>query len=540
MTIYRNQFRHRFSLGEPYQTLMDTYETIHRYTFDEASGLFVDTGNHVSYGTADMTTEVSAASTPTYQVAGPQAAAEAFQNDPDGTRFYQHSAVDASIGSSAIVTGSIGIVFKTNPHYLAEGNLRGYFGIQENASSADEVDYLSLNISNGGVPSLTFGYDVSTVLYWAPAANSDRDQLCNDGRWHLLVVTQPGDAGGLLYYIDGVPFTTGESWTGTPVSGYEDHWVPDLIGTGSGQVALLTWPPSKGVTTPNMSTLADAWLMTDVLTASQVLALWQGMEQTAANNPRTFEGEYARLQPHYYVPFQESADGSTTNYTGFTASTTTLGRSAASATLGNAGFAAGYYSSYTSGATNSRWQSSTSANVWNASTTGWIGCMFKYSGAGPSSYQVLWGIASSTAASNLWIDGSTGGQMRVYVNVTSGSNAISHWLNTSTDCPSRWDDGNWHQVVVFQPADGTGVDWWYDGVKYASTSTNIAGTATVDSWSTYTYSGSSDPARVYAAATYANTQRFEGYLSHCAFGLNVLTSAEQDVIMPRMWAATGL
>lgn len=151
-------------------------------------------------------------------------------------------------------TGSIIIIFRTT-------FARGFDNTIWNAATTPS-GFFNVTLSHVGDPDAAFN------CRFIRGQNSDDSRITstgtivNDGAWHVMVITQPGDGGGMEMYDDGVD-------VGSPSGSERDNWFP--------QVATL-WDRFDigafgGVTSPFVGDIDYLGVTNTVLTVGQALDL---------------------------------------------------------------------------------------------------------------------------------------------------------------------------------------------------------------------------------------------------------------------------
>jgi hypothetical protein len=206
----------------------------------------------------------------------------------DGPNVYENSSVQAKNGNGTgyyrdlteitHATGSIILIFRMDSGYntgtaqvaCAQGNSGGAQGIWVGLNNGKPY----MNVQNGG------GVNQASMTATNSIADTD---------WHILVVNQPGDAGGFKMYLDNVDITTTMSTIGTFGN---DEWFDTIAALGAQRFNVLRYSddsagPFEGdvaqlVVQTHQVTAGERTAMTAALTT---LEPYTSVTQSAASYP---------------------------------------------------------------------------------------------------------------------------------------------------------------------------------------------------------------------------------------------------------------
>lgn len=165
-----------------------------------------------------------------------------------------------------------------------------------------------------------------------------------------------------------------------------------------------------------------------------------------------------------------------------------------------------------------------------------------------SGYAIYHWKTSDTGLQEVFITQSPGGQPAYGLRI-NGSTIQLNLVNTGGFLVNEYridlqitgnpqTDGNWHQMIVYQPDDSTGIKIWFDGTKYTSSDSefteDISGASTNNNW----FDTAQGNTAIGATAPTTGAQWFNGNLT------NIVLSEDggimHDAYATALWNATGL
>lgn len=445
--------------------------------------------------------------------------------------------------SAQIITGTFVCVFHTD---IKEG-----FGYFFEAFANFDIDGIAVTTQGSGILQLHTQNAGATnyTQTWVPGTIADPLTGIMDDQWHMIVMIQTGDAtdASVIGYLDGVLLPTPPDGLQIDPGIDPEYWITDF---GPSDAVCIG---SRGSPNENhmRGEIDELMYFSKQLTQANVTAMWNTISGNVAR-PETLGNAIVTVfnKPHLYLPLQAEELGQYAAL--FSSATNPLGpfTQDGTVTVGADGFNANEKSiGFTPTGVNNGdrlldTSLSSSEDTFDLAT-GTLGMMFQIDDL--QSWDAnLWGTANntSTPAQQGWIQHTVD---------TTGANAgrilIQFYENTtdrSTFSLALQDegvidilDGNWHQVLITQSNDGTGITWYIDGREYLPanifSTQNHTSTFAEDAWFVDI---KTDATRFAIGANGPPTENntLDGKVSHWFLDSKVITAAEAT----RIWDATGL
>lgn len=293
-----------------------------------------------------------------------------------------------------------------------------------------------------------------------------------DGNWHMLAVVHDGTAP--TFYVDGSAIATPTAVTAG--TGAATDWVDDITTTtGETGVGGSSNNDLSGMLAVDVDELVY-WDGVEI-SAANILLLWESVSSVA-------DGAANGQREGFYFAFNAITGGPDSCFTPTGNSTNFCKDQGFGAALAGGNAAEGTPDFYYGGATKytpamqvvstsyiagEGWTwTAFDATDWSTDTAGTIVIHMKVTTA--NAWNAMpWSIGPDQ--DNV-VDNGTG-YIRLLTNDTlqfyilsSAGTAMDYRFDYTTEGTYDLEDGNWHQVIVQQPADGNGIRLWIDGTLF--------------------------------------------------------------------------
>ncbi len=225
------------SYSELFDTVLTSLDAVLSYNFQEASGNLINQG---SLGASFDMIPVAGSDGLTYQAGTGLPALGTYIEWDDSASvqsgFYQPGDLTDGGGSTIFAaTGAVVVVAQLNNPVTSQPTVLSF---RRSAGEREYITYDSGATGGDAQMNINAGIDASVTTQDSDGSEDNNTGL-QDGRFHLLVVTQRGDARNLTAYIDGRPYV-GALGGGTGVNNWLQDYVMDVGMTIGGACGTAT------------------------------------------------------------------------------------------------------------------------------------------------------------------------------------------------------------------------------------------------------------------------------------------------------------
>ena len=502
------------ALPDDASVLLDALNADLWYKFDELSGTFANSGSE--------TGTLSDLSAGVYDSGIFAIQEEATSFELTGGGRIRGDGVQTQLGGAASATGTFIVIARVgNP---ADTNIVTFHN-----GTTGEANSIVLQVDSQGRVDIKLQNSGSDSKTWTVPKTS---KVVNDDKFHMFAIRQPGDASGPQVVIDGIEYTGDLTNSQVGASPDDDYWF-DSLANGSDFITIGARSGS-GNYTPMVGFLDELLVIDGVLVSNaDLLEIWESIEFYLGTVPQTTYGKFNELDsgddfvPDLALQLNTLA-GQPQNLGDMTWATTTTDGTPAYRQPGH------------SPAAKSILFTAADLDSFNATngdrievTQGYCAVIFRVVDTTPLANAYFFDTGGTgggvIAAPRIRIDGT----LDVQFSVSGGANS----LNCQVDPRGEVDllDGNWHIMIAVQPADGGGIYWQVDDNYYPFNATEITntvqGTQSVDTWfaslsNTGGFGVDSHSLGSRHGSSGGASGWFDGYISMCRVGENVLTPSE--------------